>query len=286
MELPIFFRAESIESCDTVNNLFKYFLNPPQTAAGKRVQLIQNLSLISFFSNWSNNVLSNRLSFVVFHLHSMSLLRQELADYGRQIAAAGLSAGAGGNISAREGRLVWVKPSGLSMAELKGTNLCCVDVDSGRQIEGKLKPTSELLMHLAVYRVRSDILAIFHTHSPWASGVITAGVDFKPMFAEVVNDLGGIAAVPYKKTSTQELASAVAEAARDHETIFLANHGVVTLGKTMKQAFFRCCVAEDAAKSFVAASIVGKPSFLTEEQIRELKSLPAGAHRLSMMERS
>ncbi len=215
----------------------------------------------------------------------MGLIRQELADYGRQIASAGLSAGAGGNISAREGRLIWVKPSGLSMAELKGTNLCCVDVDSGRQVEGKLKPTSELLMHLAIYRLRPDIQAIFHTHSPWACGVITAGIDFKPMFAEVVNDLGGIASVPYVKTSTQELADAVAAAAREHETLFLVHHGVVTLGKTLKQAFFRCCVAEDAAKSFVAASLVGKPAFLSEEQIRELKSLPAGAHRLSMMER-
>jgi L-fuculose-phosphate aldolase len=214
----------------------------------------------------------------------MPLIRQELAEYGKKISAAGLSAGAGGNISAREGRLVWVKPSGLSMAELKGTNLCCIDIDSGKQLEGKLKPTSELLMHLAIYRTRPDIQAIFHTHSPWASGVITAGVDFKPMFAEVVNDLGQIAAVPYVKTSTQELADAVAEAAKAHETIFLVHHGVVALGKTMKQAFFRCCVAEDAAKSFVAASIVGKPAFLSEEQIRELKALSAGAHRLKMME--
>ncbi|HBA83535.1 MAG TPA: hypothetical protein DCZ95_05505 [Verrucomicrobia bacterium] len=214
----------------------------------------------------------------------MPLIRQELAEYGKKISAAGLSAGAGGNISAREGRLIWVKPSGLSMSELKGVNLCCVDIASGKQLEGKLKPTSELLMHLAVYRVRPDIQAIFHTHSPWASGVITAGVDFKPMFAEVVNDLGQIAAVPYVKTSTQELADAVAAAAQAHETIFLAHHGVVTLGKTMKQAFFRCCVAEDAAKSFVAASIVGKPAFLTDDQIRDLKSLSAGAYRLRMME--
>ncbi len=215
----------------------------------------------------------------------MGITRQELAEYGRQIAAAGLTAGAGGNISAREGRMIWVKPSGLSMAELKGPDMCCIDLTSGRQIEGKLRPTTELPMHLAIYRARPDILAVFHTHSPWASGVITAGIDFRPMFAEVVNDLGEIAKVPYIKTSTQELADAMADAAKKHETIFMEHHGVVTLGKTMRQAFFRACVAEDAAKSFVAAAIVGKPSFLTDAQIAELKQLEGAAHRLKMMEK-
>ena len=215
----------------------------------------------------------------------MTVIRQELAEYGRKIGAAGLSAGAGGNISARDGRIVWVKPSGLAMSDLKGPDMCGVDLASGRLIEGRLKPTSELPMHLAVYRIRPDIQAIFHTHSPWASGVISAGIDLQPMFAEVINDLGGIATVPYVRTGSNELAESVAAAAKENETIFMVNHGVVTLGKTMKQAFFRACVAEDAAKSFVAASIVGKPAFLTEQQIQELKSLESGRHRLRMMER-
>ena len=216
----------------------------------------------------------------------MAIVRQELAEFGRKIAEAGLTAGAGGNISARDGRLVWVKPSGLAMADLKGTDLCCIDVDSGRQIDGKLKPTSELPMHLAVYRARPDIRAIFHTHSPWASGLVsTTGSDFKPMFAEVINDLGGIVTVPYLTPSTRELADSVAEAARANETIFLQNHGVVALGRTMKQAFFRCCVAEDAAKSFIAAAVTGTPAFLSKEQIAELKKLSAGEYRTRMAER-
>jgi len=216
----------------------------------------------------------------------MGIVRQELADYGKQIAEAGLTAGAGGNISAREGRLIWVKPSGLSMAELKGTDMCAVDIASEKQIEGKLKATSEIRMHIEVYRMRPDINAVFHTHSPFASGVISAGIEIQPMFAEVVNDLGNIFSVPYIQTGSNALANAVAEAAKDHETIFLTNHGVVTLGKTMKQAYFRACVAEDAAKSFVAASIVGKPAYLSDDQIRELRSLETGAYRTQIAERN
>ncbi|MBP7830760.1 MAG: class II aldolase/adducin family protein [Kiritimatiellae bacterium] len=215
----------------------------------------------------------------------MPVVRQELAEYARKIAAAGLTAGAGGNISAREGRLVWVKPSGLAMAELKGTDLCAVDLASGRQVEGQLRPTSELPMHLAIYRARPDVQAIFHTHSPFASGVISSTEDIRPMFAEVINDLGGVALVPYIMTSTQELADAVAAAAKDHDTIFMANHGVVALGKTLRQAFFRCEVAEDAAKALVAARLAGKPAFLTDAQVEALKKLEGGAHRTRMMER-
>jgi L-fuculose-phosphate aldolase len=214
----------------------------------------------------------------------MSLIRQELARYGRMIMDRGLTAGAGGNISAREGRLVWVKPSGFSLGELKGTDYVCVDLDTGRRVEGRHKPTSELPVHLSVYKARPDISVIFHTHSPFASGVISSGEDIKPMFAEVVADLGHIASVPYLLTSTQALADAVARAAERADTVFMKNHGVVCLGKTLKQAFFRCCVAEDAAKSYAAAALVGRPQFLSEKQIAELKSLESGDYRTRLVE--
>jgi L-fuculose-phosphate aldolase len=216
----------------------------------------------------------------------MSIIRQELARYGKMIEARGLTAGAGGNLSAREGRLVWVKPSGFSMAEVSGKDMCCVELDTGRPIEGRHKPTSELPMHLAVYKRRSDVSVIFHTHSPYASGVISSGAEIKPMFAEVVADLGNISTVPYLLTSTQQLADAVARAAERADTIFMKNHGVVCLGRTMKQAYFRCCVAEDAAKAFAAASLVGQPQFLSEKQIAELKALEAGDYRKRIVEQN
>jgi len=215
----------------------------------------------------------------------MAILRQELARYGRMIEQRGLTAGAGGNISARDGRLAWVKPSGFSMAEVDGKEMCCVEVETGRQVEGRHRPTSELPMHLAVYQARPDVQVIFHTHSPFASGVISSGEEVRPMFAEVVADLGRIATVPYMLTSTWDLAEAVARAAKSGDTLFLQNHGVVCLGKTLRQAYFRCCVAEDAAKAYAAARLVGHPQVLTERQIAELKNLEAGQYRARIMER-
>jgi L-fuculose-phosphate aldolase len=213
----------------------------------------------------------------------MSDCKKELVAYGVKIARAGLVAGAGGNISARDGDIVWMKPSGFAMDDMAPDDLCGIDINTGEQIEGDNKPTSEVNMHLAIYRERPDSVAIFHTHSPWASGVISAGVELKPMFAEFICDLGRVGTIEYITPTTQELADAMADRAKSCDTIFMVNHGVVALGGTMKQAYYRCVVVEDAAKSLVAASIVGTPQFLSEQQAEELMSLDGPQHRVKMM---
>jgi L-fuculose-phosphate aldolase len=214
-----------------------------------------------------------------------SPIQQELVKFGLKIYQSGLVAGAGGNISAREGSMVWMKPSGFAMDELTAEDLCGMDILSGKQVKGRNRPTSEVNMHLGVYRVRPDVMAVFHTHSAWASGVVSAGVELKPMFAEFVNDLGRVTTVPYVTPTTQRLADAMSAAAKEHETVFMVNHGVLAVGVSMKQAFFRCQVAEDAAKSLVAACVVGKPKFLTEQEAQEILSLDAVKHRTKMAEK-
>ena len=213
----------------------------------------------------------------------MSKIAESLIAYGLKIANAGLVAGAGGNISAREGDTIWMKPSGFAMDELSVADLCRIRLDDGRQIGGPHKPTSEVNMHLGVYRCRPEIQAVFHTHSPWASGVISSGQTLRPMFAEFVCDLGVVGTVPYVTPTTQALADAVAEKARDCDTLLMENHGIMALGMTLKQAYYRCVVVEDAAKSQLAATLVGKPRFLTEQEVADLMALDAPKHRIQMM---
>ena len=177
-----------------------------------------------------------------------------------------------------------MKPSGFAMDELAPEDLCGMDLASGRQLQGPNRPTSEVNMHLAVYKARPEITAIFHTHSPWASGVISSGAELKAMFAEFVCDLGRVGTIPYVTPTTQDLAQAAAEAAKESDTIFMVNHGILALGVTMKQAFYKCVVVEDAAISMVAAAAVGKPRFLNHKEIRELMALDAPKHRVRMME--
>lgn len=214
----------------------------------------------------------------------MNLIRADLVSYGIKIVQARLVAGAGGNISARDNNIIWMKPSGMALDEMTPADLCGMDLKTGRQVKGKRKPTSEVNMHLAVYRARPDVKAIFHTHSPWASGVITSGITLRPMFAEFINDLGRTGTVPYVTPTTQGLADAMGKKARTCDTIFMVNHGVLAVGATQKQAYFRVVVVEDAAKSLVAACVVGRPKFLSKRQARALLSLDAVKHRTKMAE--
>lgn len=213
-------------------------------------------------------------------------LRRDLVAFGRRIAHAGLVAGAGGNISARDNNKIWMKPSGFAMDDMTPADLCGIELADGKQTSGKHRPTSEVNMHLAIYRARPEVKVVFHTHSPWASGVISSGATLRPMFAEFINDLGRVTTIPYITPTTLQLAEAVGRAARKNDTIFMVNHGIIALGLNMKQAFYRCVVVEDAAKSMIAASIVGRPRFLTPRQIKDLMSLDAPKHRVAMMETS
>lgn len=213
----------------------------------------------------------------------MANVRKELVAYGVRIVRAGLVAGAGGNISAREGNIVWMKPSGFAMDDMGPDDLCGMDLKTGRQVKGKNRPTSEVNMHLEVYRSRPDVRAVFHTHSPWASGVISAGVELRPMFAEFVNDLGRTGTLGYVTPTTQRLADAMGRKVKTCDTVFMVNHGVLAVGANVTQAYYRVVVVEDAAKSLVAAAVVGKPKFFSKAQVDEILSLDAVKYREKMM---
>lgn len=217
----------------------------------------------------------------------MTTIKEELVHYGIKTVRSGLVAGAGGNISARDEDRVWMKPSGIAMDEMLPKDLCEIDLETGRQVSGTNRPTSEVSMHLAVYRARPDVGAVLHTHSPWASGVISAGVEMKPMFAEFVCDLGRVGKLDYITPTTAKLAEAMAHKIRECDTVFMVNHGVLAVGLSVREAFYRVAVVEDAAKSLVAASAVGRPRFLTPEQVEEILSLDAVKYRqIKMAERS
>jgi L-fuculose-phosphate aldolase len=142
----------------------------------------------------------------------MGDVRESLCDFGARIVRAGLSAGAGGNISARDGDTIWMKPGGYSMDELTPENLCGLLLDTGSQIAGEAEPTTEYNLHLAVYRGRSDIAAVFHTHPPWMTGVISAGVPYRALTTESVGYLGRVIHLPYEVPQSEKLAEQVGAA--------------------------------------------------------------------------
>ena len=206
-------------------------------------------------------------------------IKKELVMYGKKIISSGLVVGAGGNISARVGKIIYLSASGMAFDEMAEDDYVGVDINSGNVVDGKGKATSETALHLTCYRAREDIQAIVHTHSPWAGGVISSGQTIKPMFPEFVCDIDGVAHIDYVVPTTQKLADAIAKVIRKNNVILMSNHGVVAVGKNLKEAYYRNLIIEDAAKSLVAACIVGKPHFLTEEEIQEIRNLDSTRYR-------
>jgi len=197
-------------------------------------------------------------------------VREQLVEYGHRTAASGLCAGTGGNISAREGDVIWMKPAGFAMDELTVENLCGLRAACGTQCAGAETPTSEFRLHLAVYQVRPDVQAVFHTHPPWLTGLISAGTPFRMLTTEAVGYLGRTVHLPYVKPQSPALARQVSDAATAYDTLLLPNHGIVTTGRTVREAFHRSAVAEDTAKSILAACIAGRPQYLTDDQVAEI----------------
>ena len=206
-------------------------------------------------------------------------VKEELVIYGKKVVSSGLVTGAGGNISARCGKVIYLSASGLALDEMRQQDYIGVDINSGEVVDGEGKPTSEVLLHLACYRVREDIQAIVHTHSPWAGGVISAGVTIKPMFPEFVCDIDRVAHIDYVVPTTQKLADAVVKVAGESNVILMSNHGVLAFGGNLREAYYRNLIVEDAAKALVAACVVGKPRFLTEEEIEEIRNLDSTGYR-------
>jgi L-fuculose-phosphate aldolase len=193
-----------------------------------------------------------------------------LVTTARRTVAEGLVVGTSGNVSARIGDIVLVTPSGVPYDRLTPADLTAVDLD-GRQVRGTLVPTSELPMHLAVYR-RTDARAVVHTHAVHATAVSTL-VPELPLIHYMAAALGGpVRVAPYATYGTEELAENMLRALDGRSGCLLRNHGTITYGATLDQAYDRTAQLEWMCRLWLTASSVPglTPSLLSEGQLNEV----------------
>lgn len=188
----------------------------------------------------------------------------------RRTAAEGLVVGTSGNVSARVGDTVLVTPSAVAYERLRPEDAVGVDPE-GNQILGELAPTSELPLHLAVYR-NTGATAVVHTHAVHATAVSTLVTEVPTVhYAAAV--LGGTVRVaPYARYGTAELAENMLTALRDRTGCLLANHGTVTYGATLDEAYDRTAQLEWLCRVWLTASSVPgrSPALLTPDQLDEV----------------
>lgn len=211
-------------------------------------------------------------------------VRRDLLKYGNLLMQKGLVVAAGGNISAKAGGVMYIKPSGYAFDELEAEQYVGLSIETGEVVDGSLKPSCEYLAHLACYRVRSDVGAVVHAHPPLALAIVNAGKEVRALTPDFVAYLGGrVAHIPFVVPGGPELAQAVAEQVRDHCAVVMQNHGALTIGRTLREAYYRMLVLEDAAKSILASYAIGNPRFLTEEEIHAIANLEAEVYRMSLL---
>jgi L-fuculose-phosphate aldolase len=199
-------------------------------------------------------------------------LRNEIVDIGARLYNRGYVVAADGNISARldDGSFL-TTPTGLCKGTLTPEQIIHVDPD-GNVLEGGLPPSSEIKMHVEAYRQRADIKAIVHAHPPISTGFSCAGEPLdKAILAEVILTLGCVPIARYGTPSTEQVAESIRELIKIHDGILLANHGALTVGPTLLNAYFKMETIEHFAKISLVTRILGRENILTAEKVGELE---------------
>ena len=201
--------------------------------------------------------------------------REDLAGHGIRLLDDGLAIGTSGNLSLRVGDTVLITPSGIGYRDLKPDDMCAVGLD-GAELDAPAAVSSELPMHLAVYAA-TDAAAVVHTHSPEVVA-LSAVRDELPAIHYAITGLGGpVRVAPYQRFGSGQLAAAAVAALAGRRAVILRNHGAVSYGASLAQAYDRALLLEWLAGVYRMACSLGDPRILSE---RELAEVAAEARRL------
>ena len=200
--------------------------------------------------------------------------RADIVEIGRRLHQRAYVASNDGNISVRlDAERLLTTPKSVSKGFMSPDMLVITDY-TGRKLAGERDPSSELPMHLAVYRRRADVTAVVHAHPPVATGFAVAGIPLdRAVLAEVVTTLGSIPIAEYGTPSTQELADAVDRHIAVHDGLLLANHGAITVADGLLRAYYKMETIEHFARISVVARLLGRERLLSREEVNRLQEL-------------
>jgi L-fuculose-phosphate aldolase len=203
-------------------------------------------------------------------------LRRDLKKFSRRLSRVGFTPGTSGNLSVRiDSRRLLVTPTSVSKGLVKASDMVIVGED-GRLIAGSRMVTSEISMHLAIYRQRADVCAVIHSHPPIATAFACSGRSLDEFLCqEAVMTVGAVPLAPYATTGTAEVAASMWPFLTDHDAILLENHGVVSYGKTLLEAFMKMETVEHLAKVALVAHQLGSARPLSKNRIQQLQTARA-----------
>ncbi len=197
--------------------------------------------------------------------------RQEVLRFGSLLHSCGFVAGMDGNLSCRLDRdRILVTPTAMSKGMMRGSDLVIVDLE-GRKLAGRRDVSSEIAMHLLIYRLRPDVRGVVHAHPPTATGFAASGMALnRPLVCELVVGLGCIPLARYGTPGTHELSDALEPLVPQYDAILMANHGVVAYGEDLHQAYMKMETVEHFARIALVAHVLGHEQPLNDEEVTKL----------------
>ncbi len=200
-------------------------------------------------------------------------MTEAIVNIGQLLYDRGLIAGTEGNISVRldENRIV-VTPSGIPKGRLSPQQMVIVD-NNGKHLQGKTKASSELPMHLFVYSARPEITACVHSHPPYATAFAVAGVPLeKDVLPEIVLFVGNIPLTDYAPPGTHSVPQSLEPVIETNNAFLLRNHGLLTIGRTLEEAFNRHETVEHYARIVLLARRLGSVGTIPSEDFKRLET--------------
>jgi L-fuculose-phosphate aldolase len=201
-------------------------------------------------------------------------LKREICEIGRRVYERGYVASNDGNISIRlDDERVLITPSGVSKGFMKPEQMCVIDME-GKLLKGSVKPSSEHKLHLKLYEERPDVNSVCHAHPPYATGFAVAGLPLDQcVLPEVVVALGGIPLADYGLPGTDDIFKPILQYVKDYDAFLLANHGAVTIGPNVLNAYHKMETLEHFAHILFVAKALGQVNVFNQEQVEGLLNL-------------
>ena len=202
--------------------------------------------------------------------------REDIVRYGKCLYERGFIAATDGNISVRlDAERLLVTPTCMCKGMMEPDDLVITDLD-GRKIEGDRNVSSEVAMHVLIYRMRPEVHGIVHAHPPTATGFAAAHVALdEPLISEVVLTIGAVPLAEYACPGTPGLSESLRPLIPNHKAILMANHGVVAYGDDLEQAFMHMETVEHFAKIALVARTLGQPKVIAPEEVQKLEAIRA-----------
>ncbi|MBN1232130.1 MAG: class II aldolase/adducin family protein [Candidatus Coatesbacteria bacterium] len=200
---------------------------------------------------------------------------RDIVSIGKRLYEKGMVASNDGNLSVKINKNeIAITPTGICKGDMAASDILIVDMKSRKVISGKKKITSEAPMHFSIYEERNDAIAVVHAHPVVATALAVAGVQLDScILPEIVLTIGIIPLADYATPSTSEVPESIKNYIKKHDVVLLANHGAISIGKDLWDAYFKMERLEHYAQIFLVSKLLGSQRILTSDEVCKLQML-------------